>query len=288
MISKLNQRFAESPRVLRSLSVVLLVCFLGLLDHFTGYEYSFSIFYLLPVTVAAWHLGQGAVRAAASLSAATWLVVDFTSGHTYSSAVIPWWNAAVRLGFFLITGSLVAELRRRLEFERVLARVDPLTGALNQRAFDEESARVLALAQREGRPVSLAYLDLDRFKSVNDSRGHAEGDRLLRLVVDTIRGSVRTYDLVARLGGDEFAILVPFAGAPEARSLAEKIRARVAAVAGKNGWGVTASVGVVTFPDPPSSLAEAIRAADDLMYRAKDGGRDAVVAEVFPAAERQP
>ena len=159
---------------------------------------------------------------------------------------------------------------------RHLADHDPLTGLLNRRRFEQELARHLAHVRRYGPEGAALVLDLDRFKPVNDTFGHAAGDRLLARVAHVLRERLRATDLVARLGGDEFAILLPrvdAAGAAAvARSLVETVRAEALTA---DAGGVTVSVGVIAFDAHAPSVPEGVLAAADIaMYDAKSGGGD--------------
>ncbi|HXE46151.1 MAG TPA: GGDEF domain-containing protein [Conexibacter sp.] len=169
------------------------------------------------------------------------------------------------------------KLRASTSELRHLADHDPLTGLPNRRRFEQELARQLAHVRRYGPEGALLVLDLDCFKPVNDSLGHAAGDRLLTRVAAVLRERLRATDLIARLGGDEFAVLLPRvdrAGATVvARSLVETVRGAVPAAA---AGAVTISVGVLAFGgDAPASTPESALAAADLaMYDAKAAGGD--------------
>jgi diguanylate cyclase (GGDEF)-like protein len=252
----------------------------GFIDHATGYEVSFSIFYLAPISLASWSLGSSYGQVLAIFSALIWLVVDSTAGAVYSHRLIPFWNATVRLGFFSLTASLLASLHRRLQREEELARVDNLTGLMNTRAFTEHAERFLALAARHRRPTVVGYIDLDGFKAVNDVLGHSEGDRVLRTVAEALRDTFRRSDLLARLGGDEFAVLLPDADLPTAKSAFSKSHKHVLEVIASHGWPVGMSIGVAVFERAPSTVDEAIHAADALMYRVKAQGKNEILYEL--------
>jgi hypothetical protein len=121
---------------------------LGWLDRATGFELSFSIFYLAPIALVAWYAGGHWTALVCVASAAMWLYSDLASGHVYSHRAIPVWNAFVRLGFFSISAGLLVTLRRHLRYEELLARRDALTGLLNARAFKEAARHELARAGR--------------------------------------------------------------------------------------------------------------------------------------------
>jgi DMSO reductase anchor subunit len=121
---------------------LVIVSFVGTLDYFSGYELSFSIFYLVPISITSWYAGKRLGIFLCIVSAATWLLVDYASGHLYTNKAIPFWNAMVRLGFFVITTYLVGSFKAYLAIEERLARFDSLTGTMNIRSF-KETARSL-------------------------------------------------------------------------------------------------------------------------------------------------
>lgn len=177
---------------------------------------------------------------------------------------------------------VTAMLRIRRLTQRLHARaqVDPLTSVGNRRAFDEALQRRCAEGSRYRRPFSLILLDVDHFKEVNDTYGHAVGDDVLMILADVLRDGVRNADQVFRYGGEEFAVLAPETELDGAMILAERLRVafRLAtrrSAAGRRtlSAGVAAAEGADAF-DPRRLL----KAADDALYRAKDAGRDRVMA----------
>jgi len=248
-------------------------------DFKTGYEVSISVLYLAPVALAAWYTGRGAAVRVAVLSCLSWYLADAHAGHAYSHPAIPYWNALVRLGFFLVTGLLIAALAAGLRRQRALARTDSLTGLYGRRAFEERLEHDLALARRHGRPLTLVYVDLDNFKSLNDSRGHAAGDDALRRTARILEAATRRTDTVARLGGDEFAIVLPETARAGAEGVVAKARDELGAALPALAPRLGCSIGVITFSVVPESAEEAVQAADALMYEAKRRGKGGVVFE---------
>lgn len=168
---------------------------------------------------------------------------------------------------------------RELAALAALARVDALTGLANRRAFDEALAAAVARARRGGAPLAVAVLDVDHFKRVNDTLGHAAGDAVLREVAARARAAVRESDLLARVGGEELAILLAGEGLDAAAETADRVRRAVAAspVATVGGaLAVTLSAGCAALaPGDPDGAALVAR-ADARLYDAKRAGRNRV------------
>jgi diguanylate cyclase (GGDEF)-like protein len=169
-----------------------------------------------------------------------------------------------------------SRLKSLLAKEHELARIDPLTTVPNRRAFYEALDKELARSLRHRRPFTIAYVDLDNFKKVNDSLGHAVGDQLLVEVAAGLRSNLRVSDYVGRLGGDEFALLLPETDAAAAKLVLCKLRLRLLEVMKAHSWQVTFSIGAASFLDPPNSLDAIIRMADETMYAIKAHGKDNV------------
>ncbi|MCA9522471.1 MAG: GGDEF domain-containing protein, partial [Myxococcales bacterium] len=163
-----------------------------------------------------------------------------------------------------------------------LARTDPLTKLANRRAFEEQIAREFERARRYSRDLSLIVFDLDSFKQINDSHGHAAGDAVLQAVAELALGVSRSSDFVGRIGGEEFAIICPETPAREATTIAERLRAAIDVLAVPLEGATlhtSGSFGVASLSDEIGDVATLMRAADGRMYRAKRRGRNAVVGE---------
>jgi diguanylate cyclase (GGDEF)-like protein len=258
-----------------------LVILTGLVDLITGEEISFSLFYVFPISMAAWFTTRWIGIVFSILSAFVWFLADVASGHVYSHFLIPYWNALVRLGLFSIISMLLTTLRYAHEHEKQLARTDALTGLLNRRAFYDVSRLEIERARRFKRPLSIAYIDLDNFKAVNDLFGHSTGDTLLCLVADSMKNHVRAIDATARFGGDEFALLLPETDAESARFVINKLQERITAHMLTHDWPVTLSIGMATFVTPPENVDSMIRYTDNLMYRTKTSGKNSITQDVF-------
>ncbi len=196
---------------------------------------------------------------------------------------------SVLLVVVLVTSSAFgASLARLGDRERASARLDPLTGCANRRAFDEAFAREADRCARLGTPISVLSVDLDRFKALNDARGHAFGDEILRQVARRLTALVRSHDLVVRWGGEEFVVLLPHTAPADASALAERIRSGIESPgfpAGDDGGSVTltCSVGAAGTREFPADPAELLARADAACYAAKRAGRNRAVTWEGPA-----
>lgn len=169
------------------------------------------------------------------------------------------------------------QLQLTLERERLAAHTDELTGLFNRRHFFAIATPLFESARRYGRPLSVAMLDLDHFKRVNDRYGHQVGDRCLVHLAAIARGHLRAADQLARYGGEEFVLLLPDTDARQALSLTERIRTEVAAstVDGEQGAiRLTLSAGIAAIDAADESLQQLIRRADLALYAAKAAGRN--------------
>jgi diguanylate cyclase (GGDEF)-like protein len=187
--------------------------------------------------------------------------------------------------------TLLVILRVRGQAERLKkalaeqASTDPLTGLSNRRAFDDALEREVTRQRRTRMPLSLLALDVDHFKTINDTWGHAAGDETLAALGRLLPRLVRGSDTVSRIGGEEFGILLPDCAAPKARARADALRAAVSAISLDWPHPVTVSVGVATLPDSADALSDLVIAADMALYAAKESGRDRIA--VAPSREQK-
>jgi diguanylate cyclase len=178
-----------------------------------------------------------------------------------------------------------SELARALEQIRELATHDDLTGLLNRRAMLERMQQELRRSLRTGHPLLIAQLDIDHFKEVNDTHGHATGDRVLRAFGDTVRHSVRDTDVLARWGGEEFVLMLCDTPPAEAAALLERVRLAVQALrvplpSGCAPIALTVSIGLARHPaGDATALLHTLERADRALYAAKAQGRNRVVLE---------
>ncbi len=192
-------------------------------------------------------------------------------------------TASVRPTLQVLANQLAVALANAASVRRLeeLATTDGLTGCLNKRAFLDEMGQRIKAAERFGRKLSLIVTDIDHFKSVNDTYGHAVGDQVIRGLGEILRHVKRETDIVARFGGEEFCVLCEETDAAGAVQLAERVREEIKARVFESEIGklrVTASLGVAQFPDQAKDDKQLFEAADKALYVAKQTGRDRVCA----------
>ena len=259
------------------ITLTLFIMFsLGVVDYFTGFELSFSFFYLIPVTMTAWAISRNAGLAYSVLCATIWLISNLLSGQTFLNLFVSVWNTLILFGFYAIVAILLTELRQSLEEEQLLANIDPLTGAMNRRSFNDIAEKKMIVSEVNRRPYTVAYIDLDHLENINDEHGHATGDLVLKTVVDTIRKQIRNGDLLARLGGDEFAILLTDMDEDDAKRIVPRLQLALLKQMKTNEWEITFSIGVLTFQTMPASADSMVSLADALMYEVKTDGRNSI------------
>ncbi len=241
----------------------------GFLDYWTGPEMVFSTFYLLPVSVIAFKSGRGSGVAASLLAAATWGTAEIAAGQHYSKEWLYLWNTGARLLVFIFVAVLVSSLRDALAEHQKLASQDSLTGVANGRTFNLVAAETFIGIDRLPYPVTVAYIDLDDFKMINDSLGHTCGDDVLQATAQALDTSTRATDIVARVGGDEFALLLPATDSRAAFELMEQLVSRTQEALKGFPMTVTFSAGAGTFLIPPRDIDSMMQIADSLMYEAK-------------------
>ncbi|WP_415754210.1 diguanylate cyclase [Pseudomonas leptonychotis] len=196
-------------------------------------------------------------------------------------------NALIKAGDDFVTkpisdNALVAAVFSRAQRARLLSNAlsrDSLTGLLKHADIKEQAAVELERAQRSGKPASVAMLDIDFFKKVNDSYGHAAGDNVIRALANLLRQRLRRIDSLGRYGGEEFLVVLPDCPADQAKRILDEIRQRFAElnfIASGSEFSVTLSAGIASTADAPTSSGDFLEKADRALYAAKHGGRNQV------------
>lgn len=273
-----------TPRWSHLILLAVAVVVIGAADYLSGPEIGFSLFYLVPIVYGAWHGERWLGVGLALLAAVFWIGAETA---WVGVTAVSMWNGFTRLGIYVTMAWLISRVRddaralqelnvrlkELLEHEQQLARTDPLTGLPNRRLFIDELRRATARIHRSGKPVAVAYLDLDGFKMFNDRQGHAAGDVVLRRVADVLTAQVRGTDVAARLGGAQFGVLLDRCTEQHARTtsirVVDQLTAALKEVAGSD---VGVCVGVACFEDDSFAPEAMIDHADAAMYCAKGQG----------------
>jgi diguanylate cyclase (GGDEF)-like protein len=268
-----NTFSSRSPASVFFISLILLTL-LGWLDRVTG-DYSLIIFYVIPVSLMAWFVTRTSGVLFCLLAFITRFIADNSPGSfSFNNSELHYWNVFIEFLFLLLMSLLFSALRKNLDTEKTRASTDPLTGALNRRSFFELTEYEINWWRRYSQPFTLAYIDLDNFKDINDHLGHHVGDELLIAVVTTIADNIRSTDILSRLGGDEFVLLLPDTGSEAAVTFLTKIHHHLQHAMTARNWPVTFSIGAVTYLKAPATVDEVICRADMLMYDVKRSGKN--------------
>lgn len=189
-----------------------------------------------------------------------------------------WENQATRLVLLVLATAINTTIVRQSQRYFAASIYDPLTGLTNRRYAFQRLVEIVGAALRTRRPVTVAIIDLDHFKHINDRFGHAAGDRVLVQFADMLRSSFRASDVLSRYGGEEFLLILPEGDVSGAVSRLENFRIRFAAQRfGGAASGLTLSIGVALFPEDGKTPEVLIGRADERLYQAKNAGRDRVV-----------
>lgn len=268
---KLLTRMENIPLWVMTFLIPVLIFGLAWTDFETGYEISVGIFYLLPVTLTAFFFGRGFGILVALICSILSGYINQTAGLTYSNPMIFHWNDLMRFGYFVFTVILFCDLHDAIHKEQERALIDPLTGLYNRRMFYAEIGRQLSQLKRHNRQFCVVYIDMDKFKHVNDTFGHATGDKVIETAANSLRKQTRDNDIVARLGGDEFGIVMPEISTENAEIVLSRLRDKLNIQMQEQGWPVTASMGV-SMIEAPIGVDEIINMADQLMFNVKRAG----------------
>jgi len=275
-IHRFIENKSQSAILFIGFSLLILIC---IIDYLSGRYYELDLFYLLPIFFMSWYKSIRWAIVTAVLTTLAWVLIDKVAGKISPNLFVDIWNALIELSFFLAFVWLLSLLKNNTKRLHELAHEDSLTGIANRRSFYAVAEVELHRSQRFYEVFSIAYIDIDNFKEINDTKGHHAGDNLLCEIATIIHQHIRNIDTVARLGGDEFAILFPETNVREARLIMDKIQRHLAESITSYGKPVTFSMGVVTYLDAPESTDEMIRVADRVMYSVKTQGKNSVVFE---------
>jgi diguanylate cyclase (GGDEF)-like protein len=263
---------SESTVFVASATLILAIC---LMDVETGNDIRLRILYVFPLAAIALHSKKMQRVFLGFFLAVACQICSLLKSHLHVTGGII--DGLTGIGASLLVIVLARTARKHYLETLMLATRDPLTGLHNRHSFELIADLELTKQRRYGGVFSLAVIDLDGFKSLNDSRGHNQGDRALNVLADALLCNTRDSDSIARMGGDEFAILLPMALLPESIELCERLCVAIASRMTDAGFTITASIGCATFETAPRSLDDALQKADEAMYAAKSRGKGVTV-----------
>lgn len=268
-----------TPEALRPRSVfivsILAMALVFIFDVGTPPDIRLHMLYIFPMAAIALHCeSKRDVLAGLVLTTAFQLLTFYVDGIPYRPFAI---DAIIAFASALLSVFLARSVRKNHLATVKLAATDWLTGLHNRRSFKTITDLEIERQKRYGGIFSLAVIDLDGFKKLNDSRGHHIGDEALQLVADVLQDHTRHSDSIARLGGDEFAILMPNTQKPDCNSLCQQLSLKIASRMSAAEFQTTASIGCVTFEQAPESSSYSLQKTDKAMYMAKAAGKNCVV-----------
>jgi diguanylate cyclase (GGDEF)-like protein len=260
---------------------IALILVLAYLHTVLGLTYEFYVFFTPPVAIVAWFAGRVAGYGVANITTGLWLGGDYLLGFAQAGLWPMILNSAGRLVVFCVSIWVFVQLRTVLDRERRFARQDALTQLPNRREFYSRGRQALSQAQRDGAPITAVFIDLDKFKQVNDEEGHKAGDAVLVCVAEVLSDRLRSSDVAGRLGGDEFALLLPGMEGLTSAAYIEDLRRRLMSAMAAHKWLVTFSIGVASYWRAPVDVNAVVAEADTVMYEVKHAGRDRILQKEF-------
>ena len=271
-VTKRYFRYLESKGKIFNIFLGLIcTALIGVLDVLSPSNATFSFLYLFPIAFVTWFGGKSGGILISFSCAALWSIDNIVD-----SIIISAWNILSTFAIFCTVSIMLSKIQKMWLDERVLSQKDPLTNVMNLRAFSDLVEYEISLHKRDGSPFSIAYLDLDNFKIVNDRYGHKKGDELLKDVVKNLDENLRKTDVVARVGGDEFAIFLPATDHAAVKVVMDKVKERLLELTESKQLITTFSIGVLTCMGCNSELDDIISIADKLMYEVKNAGKNNV------------
>jgi diguanylate cyclase (GGDEF)-like protein len=264
------------------IGAVLSIVLIGTLDALFGNQLSLQILYVIPIILAALLLSKKqTIALIIILSALSNIIVASSYIMSVKTNELMLWRftfqailISLHLLIWVVLAYLIVAFKRSNLLLESMAIKDPLTGIANRKRFDESLAHEVIRSKRYGHILTLAYIDLDHFKQLNDNFGHAFGDQVLITIATAMHDLCRSTDTVARLGGDEFAIILPETNPASARIVLGRLLDFVRHFCITHQWPVSISMGVVSFVKSIETPIDAVKMADRAMYFAKERGRN--------------
>lgn len=277
MFSILEDR-ASSSILLFSCLILVIVLISSLLVRDVSY---FEPLFVLPIVIVSWYSSRQVVVLFSAFTTSVVLIALTITRHTQIDLDIILFYGIPHFITYVFISILITNFRDVYTQESVAADTDALTGIGNSRSFYLVLANEILRSARFNNVFTLAYIDIDDFKLINDSLGHSTGDILLKEVATCLKNTLRETDVVARLGGDEFVCLLPETEQENARAAFSKMSDELNERMKLKNWEVTFSIGIVTFESLPEDITEAIKVADELMYSVKNNTKNNIAYKTW-------
>ena len=283
-LKALLDAYENTHMMVRDSVAVLLLALVSWVDFFTPLYISLTGFYFVPIYLAIWYGRR--VAAVAVIVVSVGISLYMATKNLPAGA--PFWHSVLAYGSFVIVfsgfGALIFYLKSLFTRLQDESQTDALTGLRSRRSFLEMAQLAMTRNARSGNALTLALVDIDNFKHVNDTQGHATGDALLIAVSRCMSAALRESDIVGRLGGDEFALLLPETGADEARAVLERVHDSLRTLLQSFSHVASTSMGAVTAPDGMVlPVIDIMERADAVMYTVKNGLKDGLTVEELAA-----
>lgn len=259
----------DLPRRLFLISSVILIAYM---HYLIGSRYPLYIFYLIPITLSAWYETYKVITITFISSVFVWLYLDFNFGYTHTSMISIVFDTGIKLILLSIVCLLVIKVREDLVYLTEIAMTDPLTNLDNLRSLKIKYNSLRELS-KENNSYAVVLIDLDNFKTVNDSFGHDEGNKILVNFSKMLKKATRNSDVIARIGGDEFIIILKNMDENSAKKYAKRLREFFNVYDFNNKFGINFSMGISIYNNLPKNTEDAIKETDILMYKAKSAGK---------------
>jgi diguanylate cyclase (GGDEF)-like protein len=249
------------------LGCIFLMVSIFALDLADGSKVWLHVLYVFPIAATAYYCERALVLGSVVAFSLALQLMTLLAYEIPTPAILL--NIAIALASAAMIVAFARSARTNVARIEALAITDELTQLHNRRGFESRLTAEIASQRRHGGALSLAVLDLDRFKELNDRRGHDAGDQALRLLGEVLRKGTRASDSPARIGGDEFVIVMPQTAAADCALLCCNLSTAIVENMASAGFSITASIGFASFDKPPDSLSAALRRADHAMYGVK-------------------
>jgi diguanylate cyclase (GGDEF)-like protein len=259
----------------------VLIAIVSFADYRLDPGMSLIILYILLVASASWLLGNYWGILAAIIAIALESAINVYAMPSSRDLFIDAWNLASKLVVLFMIAYLVHSVKKLRESERQLIRTDILTGINNISYFYELGDIELERVRRSGIPITIVYIDIDDLRAINDTHGFLVGDKVLQYVAASIKSNLRITDTAARLDSDEFAILLPGSDFTKSEIVIRRIHSILNEVIAQNKWPSSITIGAVTYLSPPDSIDHLVTGAEELLYAAKQNGRNNILHDVI-------